>query len=153
SSTTDYSNCSGPLPITSAQTWQVPGPQGGTVTYKFCYVTFQLNFNLYPGTNHYPFNENVGMLQSIVLPNLTSWTFQYDPNWGMLTKITLPTGGSMTYAAHTYFGCGNSSSYPKSYNASYVSRTVDANDGTGGHTWLYQFNSQPVNVTDPLGNV
>ncbi len=157
--TTDYSNCSGPLPISSASTWTVPGPQGGQVTYKFCYVTFSLNFNLVPGQYHYPETSAVTMLQSIVLPNLTAWTFEYNTAWGILTKITLPTGGSISYGASAYRNCGNAT-YPYMYNTKYASRTVDANDGNGGHQWTYTFpnpfsytTSYTVNVTDPLGNV
>ena len=36
--TTNYSGCTGPLPIAYASTWTVPGPNGTSQTYKFCYA-------------------------------------------------------------------------------------------------------------------
>ena len=155
SSTTDYSQCTGPIAIYSAQLWQVPGPQGTNSTYNFCYVQIQLNFNLLTGLYHYPFNEYVTLLQSIVLPNGTAWTFAYDGNWGMLTKVTLPTGGSISYGAGVVRNCGNSS-WPYQYNARYSRRSINANDGNGDHQWSYQFtwssSALTTTVTDPLSN-
>ena len=92
------------------------------------------------------------LLTAIVLPDLTTWTFGYD-HYGDVTHLGFPTGGSITY---TYvkgpvLGCET----PVSMVVS--SRTVDANDGTGGHQWIYNY-SIPSNgpgtmvVTSPDGN-
>jgi YD repeat-containing protein len=114
-----------------------------------------LNFNLQSGLHHNPFTGSVSMLQSIVLPNNTAWTFQYDPNNGMLIEVTLPTGGTVSYGGRINVVCLHGS-YPINYNPDYGSRSVNANDGTGAHTWTY--NSGPAacptstTVTDPLGN-
>ena len=132
--TSDFSQCTGPLQISSAQLWQLPSPQGGTATYKLCYVTFQLNFNLDPGYYHNPYTNFVTMLQSIVLPNGTAWTFQYNGSEGMLTQITLPTGGTISYGSNIDKIC-YSGTFPYNYNADYLSRSMD--DGSGPHQWRY----------------
>ncbi len=103
--TADHSGCTGPLPIASATSWQVPAPSG-TATYKLCYATVALNLQLSCPTQG---NSNPGCsiptstnaLQSIVLPGGQAWTFQYDNGgWGDLTKIIFPTGGSVTQIMH-----------------------------------------------------
>lgn len=51
--------------------------------------------------------------------------------------------------------CGPST-YPLRFYRSVTSRTVNANDGTGGHTWYYHLTNNPpsvsTTVTDPAGN-
>jgi hypothetical protein len=103
-------------------------------------------------------------VQSIVfLGNNTAWTFEYndrnvgDPtsvNYGSITKIRFPTGGSISY---TYFTGGQYVARVSNDIASrwVASRTVDANDGAGGHTWNYAYAPQApfdATVTDPLSN-
>jgi RHS repeat-associated protein len=154
SSTTNFTGCTGPLPISSATVWTVPSVSGGTMQIKFCQVTLTVNIPAHGAVlaagGPFP------MLQSIVLPNGTAWTFQYndrdstDPasvNYGTLTEVTLPTGGtiSYTYALGTGTPC---SSFP-SLSRDVTSRVVDAHDGSGPHTWQY---SSAGKVTDPLGN-
>jgi RHS repeat-associated protein len=153
-SNTDSSGCTGPLPITTAYLWTPPGQSGGTLQYKMCYVTVPVNL---PSGPQVPSGLNqFTALQSLVLPNGTAWTFEYSDrnpgdaaniNYGSLSKITLPTGGtiSYTYTLGWNTGCGDSGS--RWVNT----RTVDANDGSGPHTWTYNY-SPATTVTDPLGN-
>ncbi|HYX48794.1 MAG TPA: hypothetical protein VE843_03580, partial [Ktedonobacteraceae bacterium] len=160
------SNCpTGPLPVNSAYAWTIPGFAGGSTTYTFCFVQFQLNINLHTGglSQHNIADQTiVKALQSIVLPNGQSWTFTYDTSSGILTQIKLPIGGSISYSSNIVQGCKeNSATFPWNYMTTVGSRSVDANDGNGGHTWGY---SGPVTqtvgalttitrtVSDPLGN-
>ena len=91
--TSDYSSCTGPLPIASAIIVTFPGPpQQSTLQYKLCYVTVNIktNFNVQnsvglpdeiapyvsaTGANVVP---SVSVVQSVVLPNKTAWTFGYN---------------------------------------------------------------------------
>jgi RHS repeat-associated protein len=172
--TTNYSGCTGPLPISSATLWNPPGPNGSSVTYKFCYVNIQLQTNFGVAS----VSEGSGtfvFLQSLVLPNGTTWTFEYNSrsagdsqsiNYGDLTKITFPTGGSINYAYANEIFCYHwavgpcPSGYPTVPSRAVISRSVNANDGTGAHTWSYSWGtvtgttSQTMTdvVTDPLGN-
>jgi YD repeat-containing protein len=165
--TTDYSNCTGPLPISSAKVWNGPGPSGGTTTLKFCFVlvTASSDFRI-SGTSEA--SAAGTRLQSVVLPGGNSWTFEYNSvdsygvNWGDLSKVTLPTGGtiSYTYSAFVYSVLGGAAQGRRLL----TTRTVNANDGTGPHTWNYAWSpayttgtesSAPptsVVVTDPIGN-
>jgi RHS repeat-associated protein len=155
SPTSNFSGCTGPLPIASATIWSLPGISGGTTQYKFCQVTVTVSI---PAHGTVPASGgNSTLLQSIVLPNGTAWTFEYsdrdptDPatvNYGTLTKITLPTGGTSSY---TYtLGVGSPCANYTSFARLVTSRTVNANDGSGPHIW--QYNLTTTTVTDPLGN-
>jgi hypothetical protein len=73
-------------------------------------------------------------LQSIVLPNGQSWQFQYNDVLAGLTQITLPTGGTISYT-YTTENPTSCSIQPSLSGRWVVSRTVNANDGTGAHTW------------------
>jgi hypothetical protein len=143
----DLSSC--PTGASSAKTWSVPGLSGVNRTFKFCYsiVTIYSSFN---DGNDYP-ATNTSLLTAIVLPDLTAWTFAYD-HWGDVTRLGFPTGGSISYQYQ--LGTG-----PTGQSLVTTSRTVDANDGTGGHTWTYSYtwNPPPTNagsviVTAPDGN-
>jgi RHS repeat-associated protein len=171
SSNTSTSACpSGPLPVIKAVAWNVPAMGGATATYTFCYVTVTPNMSNPLIIPSKPNNVTVngGMapttnLQSVVLPNGTSWKFEYnDPDatftnngqpvtYGTLSKITLPTGGSISY---TWTNAGHSlaAQNPNVCNTGgrYVaSRTVTDLDGVP-HTWTYNWSTGTV--TDPLGN-
>jgi YD repeat-containing protein len=166
-STTDFSGCTGPLPINSATVDSLPGLNGGTMNFKFCEVAQDINIpdnSPSPTVGHTTTNGT--MLQSFVLPNGTSWTFEYndrnpgDPttvNYGIPTKISLPTGGTITYT-YTTIGCsGQLFGTPDSFSRWVTSRTVNANDGMGDHTWTYAYsgvctNTPVTTVTDPQGN-
>jgi RHS repeat-associated protein len=145
-------NCpSGPLPVYLTNTWVVPGPSGGTSTYLFCWAQVSMVFS-YNDNNNPPWSYvNHNFLQSVVLPNGTAWAFQYSTDgWGDLTQITFPTGGTISYVWTGGGGCSS----PLSRRL--VSRMVNANDGTGSHTWTYSYAVQSsttsMTVTDPLGN-
>lgn len=92
------------------------------------------------------------MLSSIQLPNGTQWTFNYN-SWGDLSTVTTPTGGTITYTwGYVWF----ESLSEDSYRRIVLSRTIDANDGTGPKVWIYNANalgSPQPGVTDPDGNV
>jgi RHS repeat-associated protein len=147
---------------TYAVLWTVPAYNGASAQYTFCYGNVNLNLpsadsGLILGQG----SSVVTKLQSIVLPNGQSWQFQYNDsdgtiyqgsptNFGTLSQITLPTSGtiSYTYGYGGTLGC-------QDYGRSVVQRTVNANDGSGPHTWTYTYSpGSPSNtvVTDPLGN-
>src|SRR5882724_10675920 len=107
--TSDFSKCTGTLPTSSAYLWNLPSIGGGTQTYEFCYAMVTLNISGMCGSDPHCAPNGPGdngtwssqRLQSILLPNQTSWTFLYDsanpstpnsPAFGDLVKITFPTG-------------------------------------------------------------
>ena len=164
--TTDYSGCAGPLPTATAYNLTFPGPNNGSVTYKFCDANVPVNIpsTETPGVDGYTSLNNTRLVtQSIVLPNGTTWIFEYndrnpgDPssvNFGIPTTITLPTGGTINY---TYTTIKFDPSGVASWSRWVASRTVNANDGTGPHTWTYAYanvgqTAPTTTVTDPLGN-
>src|SRR5262249_48149427 len=98
---------------------------------------------------------STALLNAIVLPDLTIWTFSYD-SYGDITTLGLPTGGSIsyTYASRPTNNCGSSMTETSRW---VTSRTVNANDGTGGHTWNYTYTvgastTGTTTVTGPDGN-
>jgi RHS repeat-associated protein len=168
SSNTSTAACPQPpqvsLPVAFAVLWSVPGPNGVSVQYTFCYATVAINIPPNVGwTPSSPNSQNLTKLQSIVLPNTQIWSFTYnDPgdgstyngspiNYGTLTQIALPTGGTLSYSYATLLnlaGCDNSGRWV-------TQRTLNANDGTGSHTWSYSYtfgSPSTTTVTDPLGN-
>jgi RHS repeat-associated protein len=160
------SNCpSGALPVAAAYAWNLPGLNGGTMTYTVCTVTLTLDPNIFCGSSCPAPGRGRNAIQSIVLPNGTSWKFEYDNNGeDNLTKIIFPTGGSIAYTYGDFGLCMGGVPRAPSAAPHVTSRTVDANDGTGPHTWTYSQSYGPINshgvetpiqttVTDPLGNV
>jgi hypothetical protein len=166
--TTDFSGCTGPLPTASASIYSFPGYAGATSYVKLCNTTIQLQSNFqasgYYNDLLFPIAEakpSVSMLQSVVLYNGSSWmtslawTFEYSSrasgdslsiNYGDLTKITLPTGGTISYTWTNIPTCDPNDPVP--FTRGVATRTVNANDGSGPHTWTY---SNGI-VTDPAGN-
>jgi RHS repeat-associated protein len=136
-------NC--PSGTVSALQWTVPAPSGGTAAYYFCYANFsyQTDFG-YSGVNDVS-GTNL-MISAIVLPDSTSWIFNYD-SYLSISSITLPTGGTITYTWTTI-------NVAPPFRA-ISSRTINANDGTGAHTWNYNWTgtgTENLTLTDPLGN-
>jgi hypothetical protein len=167
--TSDSSGCTGPLTTTSAGTYTLPGFSGVNRIIKVCFASVHLQSN-FQASGYY--NDSLTriadrsytatLVQSVVLYNGSSWTgspawkFEYDSrnqgdpstvNYGDLTKITLPTGGSISYTWNTMDSCDPNAVTPESRIV--ASRTVDAVDGTGPHTWNYNGGGL---VTDPDGN-
>jgi RHS repeat-associated protein len=159
-SNTNTSACPQPpevlLTVDHAVLWAVPGPSGNNVSYTYCYAKVAINI---PNTNAGATAFAEMSLQSIVLPNGQAWNFQYnDPgdgstyngspvNYGTLTQIALPTGGTISY---TYTIAGTTSQQCANAGRWVASRSLNANDGTGSHTWTYSYTT--ATVTDPLGN-
>jgi RHS repeat-associated protein len=112
--------------------------------------------NCGPGT-HCQMGSGAQRIQSVVLPNGTAWTFQWDSSssgslaYGDLIGIVFPTGGSIAYKWPLHCPtCGTS--------ARVLTRTVGANDSIGPQTTMYAIGNTIVNspfattVTDPLKN-
>jgi len=112
--------------------YDVPNSQGGTshTTVTTETISVSTNFQQQGTTECSPCTITV--LQSIALPDGTSYTFNYDSgttpgNYGELTGVTLPTGGQIAYAYTTFQGACTSDGENRWIN----SRT----EGPG--TWLY----------------
>ncbi|MGC2695654.1 MAG: hypothetical protein WA738_07670, partial [Candidatus Angelobacter sp.] len=141
-------------PVVAAYSWGLPTINGGTLPLILCYSSVYVRTNILGGAqgpNNFDVSQTFYMLQSVVMPDNTYWAFQYDaadPNntssfgFADLLKVTLPTGGSLTYTWIPSSFCESG------YSRAVQTRAVDANDGTGPHTWTY---SGSV-VTDPAGN-
>jgi RHS repeat-associated protein len=140
--TTDYTGCTGSTSTSSAYNWVLPGYQG-QMTYKICngtstVVNYQCIEQAHRTTCTHV-SSTVHPIQSIVLPNNTAWTFAYD-NIGDLVQITFPTGGYIKYTWSFVYYCQTPTpTTSTTYSAVVTSRTVNANDGTGEHTWTYSF--------------
>jgi len=144
--TGDLSKC--PSGTSSAWIWNVPGVaavNNGVRTFYFCYSNISLSTNFQmSGITEYP-ATSTSVLTAVVLPDLTKWTFSYD-SYGDITQFTFPTGGSLSYGYGPGLPAFSGFSTPTSQWV--VSRTVNANDGSGGHQWTYQYSGQ---VTNPPG--
>jgi RHS repeat-associated protein len=161
-STTDFSGCTGADPTSSASIWALPGMNGGTYAVKLCYATYAV---VSPGAFTYygtAYSGNQSLLQSIVLPNGTTYQFSYDAS-ADLASIVTPTGSTLTYTWASLVGCPNvpSSIQHTSIAQVVASRGVNTGDGSGTHTWTYNFGtvawgsgttSRTDTETDPLGN-
>jgi YD repeat-containing protein len=155
--TSDFSGCTGPLATNTAYLWSPPGANGGTSIFKVCNAEVPVSYDpggCFPSGNCYPFSANVSMIQSIVLPNLTTWTFQYD-GLGNLIEIILPTEGSISYKWNLNRSKANLT--PPVVSSCVGTRSINSQDGSGPHTWTYSGNCGPVNtevvtVADPNGN-
>jgi YD repeat-containing protein len=192
--TTDFSNCTGPLQTVAAIEVSFPSMNNSTAQYKICYAQFYVSENY---SRYYDYSDDGALpvgswsinptydylsaeqIQSIILPNLSAYTFSYDGYTtleaateagalGDLLQITLPTGGTISYT------WGNPPYPPEQISCAHgveggvyralKSRTVNANDGTGPHTWSYSMAPGPGApysagdspylsiVTDPLNN-
>jgi YD repeat-containing protein len=143
--TTNLSAC--PSTATQGYTWTVPGYNGGSRIFTFCYVTLSWStaFNV----------SGVGeagatnlLMTGIVLPNGATWRFDYD-SWGELQEMHTPTGGTITYGwASTGDSCGAGGLI-----RTVASRTVF--DGASNQKWNYSVpngSGLGVTVTDPLNN-
>jgi RHS repeat-associated protein len=161
SSTSDFSDCVTPSAITSAALYSYSGPNGTTNQLKFCYANFQLgtnfsasNINQYQNPPGAPAPGPIPLLASIVLPDHTKWTFNYD-SYGNVTALGLPVGGSITYTwtEVAFPSCGSYTPVSRAV----ASRTENDNLGHSS-TWSYTWGTVQADgtfsnaVTDPLGN-
>jgi RHS repeat-associated protein len=147
--TSDLSSC--PSGTVSATLFSVPGPNNTSRNFKFCYanVTLQTSFGQSGVTEYGP--TTGPLLTAVVRPDYTMWTLQYD-SYGDVTRLVFPTGGSISYVyANRGVGCATDFTQTSRW---VTSRTVDAADGTGGHTSTYTYapNFLTTTVTDPNGN-
>jgi RHS repeat-associated protein len=153
-------------PVAFAVSWTPPEYNGGSLGYTFCYATIAINApppsgGIILSGGGAASSASKTLLQSIVLPNGQNWKFEYnDPgdgstynnapiNYGTLTRVTLPTGGTLSY---TYTSVPPESTVCQQGGRWVISRTKNANDGTGSHRWTYTYNSGNTVVTDPLLN-
>src|SRR5882724_7250342 len=147
---TSTSTLACPSGTASAQAWDVPsvsianGGVSGTRRFTLCYSIFTIFTNFQVGVPEYP-PTNTSLLSAVVLSDGTAWTLSYD-NYGDITHQGFPTGGSITYGythAPVTFDSQSASMWVSS-------RSVDANDGTGPHTWNYHYSGQITST--PIGN-
>jgi len=155
SSGTDYTNCTGSRTTVNEITWSLPGLSGGTYVLKFCYANVQILQGSCGSPGIQCLNKTVQLVQSIVLPDTHTWTFEYADDTGALTQITRPTGGTISYVVGSFSPCEGSNTYR--FGPS--SRTVSTQDGTAPDgTWQYSYSlsnnysTLTAIVTDPLGN-
>lgn len=139
-------NC--PTGTAVAYVWTVPAYNGGTATYKFCYANYNYQTS-FGETGVIEAGGTTQLMNAIVLPNLTTWQFNYDA-YANITSVTFPTGGSITYTYGNAVLVGDKSRVV-------TQRTLNANDGTGNHTTNYQWKitvgGQQYNlVTNPAGD-
>jgi RHS repeat-associated protein len=140
-------------PVVAAYTWNPPGPTG-TSPFILCYATVYIRTALFGSgsytntTDFHDVSQSLNMLQSVVRPDGTTWTFVYDganPSdttsiaYGDLLKIGFPMGGSVTYTYGTEFPYQGqyAPNMQTTSSRSVETRSVDANDGTGPHTTKY----------------
>jgi YD repeat-containing protein len=173
--TSDYSGCvSNTWPLASATLNNYAGfnstGNAAPSQFKLCYanVNIQTAFGATApaGPNGSPVAVTEGqsapgvtqpylgaMLVTIVMPDGTSWKFDYD-SYGNVTHLGLPLGGSIDYTWQTIAApsCGS----PTTVSRAVATRTINDNNGHS-FPWRYAFGA-PTNgvitntVTDPLGN-
>jgi YD repeat-containing protein len=161
---TNPPGCAGTYSFYGSMTIDYPAVNGSQNQILVCYANFtiQTSFGV-SGALEYPNSlaggsGTVELISSIVLPDGSSWIFQYD-SYGNVTYLGLPLGGSITYQWTTV-------AFP-SFSATPVSRaimqrTITDNRGDS-YIWKYRWVTSQNNptsangtytnvVTDPLGN-
>ncbi len=172
--------CTGPTPILSAATWSLPG-FAGSVPFTFCYGSVPIHTDFFTENPNYAFggtgydkelSGTFSYLQSVVLPDQSTWTFSYQNpnsstiNYGDLTQITSPTGGTIAYSwlsAHSSLSlCSptSTSAFPINFTSKITSRTLNSGQAGSTGVWSYAVGSETVTsnsrsitttVTDPTG--
>jgi RHS repeat-associated protein len=158
--------CVGAYSFYGSGTISYPGVNGNLETILVCYANFtiQTAFGL-PNDAEFP-NATAGgdntpavFISSIVLPDGSSWVFNYD-SYANFTYIGLPLGGSISYQWATVAFPSFSGFSPASRTV--TQRTITDNNGHT-HVWKYHWLSSQNNplsvggtftnvITDPLGN-
>jgi YD repeat-containing protein len=167
----DSSLCTGPRPTTLVTRLALPGQGSTSRNYTFCYVDvpIQTNFQAMGGPAEiapYPTAANpnviitpkVRMLQSLVLPNGTAWSFEYDDrdpgdapaiNYGQLTRLTAPTGAVYTYTWQNTTARLPSTAPGAVTTKARVIKSRAINDLTTTRTWTYAFQPTITTITQP----
>jgi RHS repeat-associated protein len=154
-------SCSGSLSITEIYSWT---PPGYSTPFLFCYINISLQFYSSDTSGAEVTDSPTEMvLQSIVLPNLQTWTFAYSEsiadcgyssggstNIGDVTQIKFPTGGTINYS-YTCISPWNST-VSDLQTVAVASRTVNANDPSSADKWTYSYSGKSTTITDPLDN-
>jgi RHS repeat-associated protein len=76
-------------------------------------------------------------IQSIILPNGTSYQFHYEPDYGEITEIDLPTGGVIKYTWANYTYPNPANEIPDQESRRYVSSRTEIVNGVS-NTWTFQ---------------
>ena len=110
--------------------FDVLNSQGGTSRFVVTTASVSVHTNFASGQTEC--SGTITVIQSIALPDATSYTFNYDSgttlgHFGELTLITLPTGGQVGYGYSVF----SDSRYPSVRNHWVTSHT------SGGGTWNY----------------
>jgi RHS repeat-associated protein len=139
------------IPSTPYQTFNYPGEGTSTVPYTFFASTHHVTTDFQ--VNAVEADLSVTLLDSVSLPDGTSWAFSYN-TWGELISIHLPTGGEISYEWNTVDPTNilDTSTWRR-----VTKRTVV--DGHGTAVWAYDYkpagvpqDRQATVVTDPQGN-
>jgi RHS repeat-associated protein len=148
----DVSGCptGGPVAPNGSTIWTIPGINNGVRTFKFCYSAYNIQTSFHiSGLNEYSGSQS--FLTGVVLPDGTTWRFDYDNySYGDLVAVYPPTGGYISYSWTTVT---DPSVVSGDALRTVASRTTF--DGANSNTWRYnwQFGSPTAyTVTDPLGN-
>lgn len=139
-------------PLFGSILWSVPGPNGTTQTYQFCFASVYESYTVERPTGTTTSSVPLLALQSVILPNNTYWAFIYDsanPSgsgtlaYGDLLEVVTPTGGSVSYTFAPESTCPE---YSSASTRSVVTRTT--NDGQG-HLFNWSYSYSPGLVTTP----
>jgi RHS repeat-associated protein len=155
----DVTRCptGGPVAPIRSYTWTIPGPanvNSGVRVFKLCFSDYYVNASM----QGYPYpqpNIAFSLMTGLVLPDGTTWRFDYDNNsFADLTAVYTPTGGSVQYTWTTANGPSCNSANDVGLR---VISTRTVNDGINSpQQWTY-FISGNIDqgggtVRDPLGN-
>lgn len=150
---------------------------GQMVTY--CYAGVNIHTDFIATHNQFNFEmiAPANFIQSVVISTTTAapgdshnlvWSFIYDSAntsltdptqpgyyaYGELQKIIFPTGGTLSYtwgpAGFCQVGGPDGRAYPVN-NHAVLSRTLDAADGAGPHTWNYSWSLLQNGVNNSYG--
>ena len=77
--TTGLSTTTGcPVAAIGTSTWSVPGPNGNSRTFTFCFSNLQLQVDLPPGSGYRNFGSPIVVMTGVILPDGTKWQFDYE---------------------------------------------------------------------------
>ncbi len=148
--------CNGARPTIKASSLSIPSVGNSPLVYTFCYADVNVVDAVTWSSDDdgpTPRSVNGTFLQQVILPDLTSYSFEYLDGSGDLSKLILPSGGTISYQT------ANATMLDLFYNpyASVVnSRSEDAKDGQGPQTTTYSYlistTQLQTTVRDPAGD-